>query len=95
MPHTARSTTPGEQLTVEEVRDLMAYIKKHRKGSMDDFQLAMLSNTTQYEDKEPSEIITPFIDHGMTWWCESVFEWPFSRSLGKVKDHICRGPPSI
>jgi alkanesulfonate monooxygenase SsuD/methylene tetrahydromethanopterin reductase-like flavin-dependent oxidoreductase (luciferase family) len=86
MPHTVRSTTLGEQLTHEEVKDIMRYIESHRKGSMDDFTLAMLSSTPPEED-QAREIISPFIELGAKWWVESVFEWqiPMEDAIERVK----------
>ncbi|MHA2163018.1 MAG: LLM class flavin-dependent oxidoreductase [Candidatus Thorarchaeota archaeon] len=91
MPHTVRSVQLGEQLTHQEVKDLMSYIEKHRKGSMDDFSLVMLSSTPDKDHAD--EIISPFVEIGAKWWCESVFEWqiPLDDAITRIK----MGPPSI
>jgi alkanesulfonate monooxygenase SsuD/methylene tetrahydromethanopterin reductase-like flavin-dependent oxidoreductase (luciferase family) len=92
MPHTVRSTTLGEQLTDEEVKDIMSFIEKYRKGSMDDFTLAMLSSTSPEEDKA-REIISPFLELGAKWWVESVFEWQVT--MEDAIDRIKAGPTKL
>lgn len=92
MPHTVRSVKLGEQLTHQEVKNLMAYIEKYRTDSMDSFSLVMLSSTPP-DPSKAAEIISPFIDLGAKWWCESVFEWQIP--MDEAIERIQRGPTKL
>ena len=93
MPHTVRSVTPGERLELDEVEEIMAYINDHRVGSMDDFDMVMLSYLPE-DKKEAEELVKRYYNKGVSWWVESVHEWK-AESMDELKRRIQVGPPEF
>ncbi|MHA2251317.1 MAG: LLM class flavin-dependent oxidoreductase [Candidatus Kariarchaeaceae archaeon] len=79
----------GNPLQVDDVVAMKEFIKKHRQTN-DPFDIVILSSTPT-DKNEAKEIIAPYSDVGVTWWCESTYEWKLS--FDEVKERIRRGPP--
>ena len=92
MPHTVRSVNRGERLELEEIKDIMEYITKHREEPMDEFELVMLS----YLPKDPEEaidLVRSYHQAGVKWWVESVLEWQ-AEGTEEIVERIKSGPPA-
>jgi alkanesulfonate monooxygenase SsuD/methylene tetrahydromethanopterin reductase-like flavin-dependent oxidoreductase (luciferase family) len=91
MPHTVRSVKRGERLEINEIKEIMKYIADHRKDSIDNFEMVMLSYLPK-EKELALELVKSYYEVGVKWWVESVLEWE-AETLEDVKERIISGPP--
>ena len=76
----------GEELTPEELAEVVAYVKAHRERP-DPFDVAFAGKTPA-DPKKGAEIVQPYIQAGMTWWLEGIWG-----PLEKGRARIRQGPP--
>jgi alkanesulfonate monooxygenase SsuD/methylene tetrahydromethanopterin reductase-like flavin-dependent oxidoreductase (luciferase family) len=79
-----------KDLTAEETRALIAFIKHNRKseGPYDVVHSGITEGKSKSQD---AEIVAPFIEAGATWWFEAPLPW--KSSLEAVRARILAGPP--
>ncbi len=79
-----------QELTPQDLQDLLAYVKSHQTGSRD-FDVAVYG----YSPSNPSKaakLVRPWIQAGATWWREGIGDW--RGSMRAVRARIRSGPPS-
>ena len=75
-----------------QVRDLIAYIKKHRTTDAP-FEVIQSGDTTGDDREQDRAIVAPYAEAGATWWFESPLPW--RTPLEKVRKRIRLGPPRL
>lgn len=78
-----------EELTPEELKEIMAYVQAHRKGPSH-FDVAVYGFTPSNSDKA-SKIVQSWMEAGATWWREGIGDW--RGTLKTVRARIRSGPP--
>ena len=76
----------GERATPEDIRESVAYVKKHRVGS-NPFDVAFADKTPSDPEKS-GEIVRPYAEAGITWWLEGIWG-----PLDEMRMRIRNGPP--
>ncbi|MHA2100482.1 MAG: LLM class flavin-dependent oxidoreductase [Candidatus Kariarchaeaceae archaeon] len=80
-------------LTVDQFKEIKDFILENRTTTAPiPFEFINMGNTPE-NPKEAMELLSPFIDEGMTWWMESIFEWENWRDLEYTFSRIKKGPP--
>jgi len=85
----------GQAPPVDQVRDLIAYIGKHREEPAEAFEIA-LGGASPPDPAEAGELIATLADAGATWWDERQLQ--DSDALYRqvpVLRRIDQGPPSF
>jgi alkanesulfonate monooxygenase SsuD/methylene tetrahydromethanopterin reductase-like flavin-dependent oxidoreductase (luciferase family) len=77
----------GELLIPETLRKVLAYVKQHRL-SLSPYDVVVKGSTA---DAAAAERVNSFIDAGMTWWLEDLYQWRDSPKDTSAR--IRRGPP--
>lgn len=86
----------GQVPPVDQVRDLIAYVGKHREGRTETPFELVLGGASPADPAEATEAIATLADSGATWWDER--QLPDSEDLYRqtpVLRRIDRGPPSL
>ncbi|MHA2278770.1 MAG: hypothetical protein ACXAC2_23575, partial [Candidatus Kariarchaeaceae archaeon] len=79
--------------TIDQFKEIKDFILKNRTTTAPiPFEFINMGNTPE-NPKEAMELLSPFIDEGMTWWMESIFEWESWRDLDYTFSRIKKGPP--
>jgi alkanesulfonate monooxygenase SsuD/methylene tetrahydromethanopterin reductase-like flavin-dependent oxidoreductase (luciferase family) len=90
------TATHGVVPPVEQVRDLIAYVRRHREdrqGSQFEF---VLGGLTPGDPDRARAVIEPLADAGATWWDERQLQTDDSvHRLTPVLRRINRGPPAL
>lgn len=93
----------GEMLTLDEWRDMMAYINQHRTVTTP-FDWIHSGNTPGDDLTKAAEMVRPYADIGITWWCEPIDPWRYGWSweealkpevFEQMNERIRQGPPKI
>ncbi|RFU82482.1 LLM class flavin-dependent oxidoreductase [Streptomyces triticagri] len=86
----------GQAPDVQEVRDLAAYVRRHRTaGPEHPFEL-VLGGASSTDPAKARDVIGPLHDAGATWWDERHFETgPDLDRLGPVLHRTEAGPPAL
>ena len=82
------SKANGEQLSPNEIREMIAYVKTHRESS-ELFDVAFAEETPA-DPKRGAEIVQPYRDAGVTWWLEGI--WGMYDAM---RERIRLGPPRM
>ncbi|MFX1511368.1 MAG: LLM class flavin-dependent oxidoreductase [Promethearchaeota archaeon] len=80
-----------EELTANDIKEICAYVKKHRKTG-DSFDVAAGTKTPSDPDKRV-EIIQSFVEAGITWWIEGIGD--YKGSFSEMRKIIRSGPPQM
>jgi alkanesulfonate monooxygenase SsuD/methylene tetrahydromethanopterin reductase-like flavin-dependent oxidoreductase (luciferase family) len=80
--------TFGERMTPESLRDVLAYVDRHRVNSSP-FDVAVKGSTANHAGG--TDTVSSFAEAGMTWWLEDLYQW--RDSPDDISAHIRRGPP--
>jgi len=76
----------------KHLRDILAYIKKHRNNTAP-FDVAIIGwNTGKHRSKNLKKI-GPYAEEGLTWWLESLYTK--RDSARDIRARIRMGPPKI
>ena len=78
-----------ETLTPEQIRDIMTYVKEHRRSSVP-FDVAA-GGETPSDPVKGVEIVQPYLEAGATWWIETINDTV--GSFEKTQERIRNGPP--
>ncbi len=76
--------------TPRDVRDIIAYIKKHRTTTAP-FDIATIGWGTGKDRTRNAKRITPYAEAGATWWLESLYL--LRDSPREMRTRIRQGPP--
>ncbi len=79
-----------DPLNDEDITQIHDFIKEQR-GSMDNYDLVCLGNSSGKKSEKDMKMINYFIDKGFTWYLEYLDS---SYSFDLVKERILAGPPS-
>ncbi|MFX0082714.1 MAG: LLM class flavin-dependent oxidoreductase [Candidatus Hodarchaeota archaeon] len=80
-----------QQLTPVDVEQILEFISHNRKIT-ENYDV-IISGETPGDSIEGINIIRPYIEVGVTWWCENIYGYRFSNSLEKMTERIRQGPP--
>jgi len=78
--------------TPNDLRNILAYIRKHRKSTTP-FDAAIIGWRTGKDRSKNAKKIRPYIEAGITWWLESLFG--STDSADEMRARIRQGPPEI
>jgi alkanesulfonate monooxygenase SsuD/methylene tetrahydromethanopterin reductase-like flavin-dependent oxidoreductase (luciferase family) len=85
------------QPTPDDIREIKAFVDKHRSASGLDTQTAfdiVVEGVTPGKDVEKMRsILEPLAEAGATWWIESM--WMVPGGMKAVRKRIAQGPPQI
>ncbi|MHA2249282.1 MAG: LLM class flavin-dependent oxidoreductase, partial [Candidatus Kariarchaeaceae archaeon] len=92
-------TGSSERFSIEEVKEMLDYITKHRDGTMDDFEFAIVKALPRDKD-EANALVKEYHEAGISWWVDSVYSWKeeFDNQMEDtiaVKNRILEGPPDF
>ena len=89
------SASHGYAPPVDEVRDLVAYVRAHRDGGSDGSFEFVLGGVSPADDAGARDLLGPLVEAGATWWDERrPIDDEISR-LEPVLGRIDAGPPSL
>ncbi len=81
---------PAEQLTPGDVRDMLAYIKRHRRT---DTAFDVVLGGITPDATQGTAIVAPYAEAGVTWWLEALDPW--RGPLDAMRQRIHQGPPKL
>jgi probable F420-dependent oxidoreductase len=82
--------TEERELTVDEVRDLVAYTRESRTSDAP-FDLILSGKTSGKDRAENRDHLAPYAELGATWWLESYL----GGTVEEARQRIGDGPPAI
>ncbi len=94
----ALSQNDEQAMTPEEVREMIAYIRRHRESDAP-FDVAQSGYTPGGDPARGLEIVAPYADAGVTWWMENVNPWRFGWEMEgpwpveAMRERVLLGPP--
>jgi alkanesulfonate monooxygenase SsuD/methylene tetrahydromethanopterin reductase-like flavin-dependent oxidoreductase (luciferase family) len=95
-----KSATHGQPPHVDEVRDLVTYVRDHRDPHRDDrhdapFEI-VLGGVSPAGTAQAHDLIGPLIDAGATWWDERQLQTSDTLDkLAPILHRIEQGPPAF
>jgi alkanesulfonate monooxygenase SsuD/methylene tetrahydromethanopterin reductase-like flavin-dependent oxidoreductase (luciferase family) len=90
------SARHGHAPHADEVRELVAYVERHRDDPKDTPFEIVLGGVSPAEDAKAHDLIGPLIDAGATWWDERQLQTSDALDrLDPVLRRIEQGPPSF
>jgi alkanesulfonate monooxygenase SsuD/methylene tetrahydromethanopterin reductase-like flavin-dependent oxidoreductase (luciferase family) len=86
----------GEVPPLDQVRELVAYVRAHRDGASDDGFEVVLGGASPGDAAQARDLIAPLADAGATWWDEREVQTgdDFDR-IGPVLRRVDQGPPVL
>jgi hypothetical protein len=87
----------GHAPPVDQVRDLVAYVHRHRSDELRDrpFEI-VLGGASPSDPAEARDLLGPLVDAGATWWDERQLQSSDEIDrLAPVLGRIEQGPPVI
>jgi alkanesulfonate monooxygenase SsuD/methylene tetrahydromethanopterin reductase-like flavin-dependent oxidoreductase (luciferase family) len=86
----------GRAPAVDEVRDLVGYVRQLRAGGPDDRFEVVLGGASPVDRGKARDLIAPLADAGATWWDERQLQTTDDvQRLAPVLRRIHHGPPSL
>ncbi|MFI1797997.1 LLM class flavin-dependent oxidoreductase [Streptomyces sp. NPDC020379] len=92
------SARHGRTPPVDEVRDLVAYVRRHRPDDRRDapFEFVVEGVSPANAPAAARDVIGPLLDAGATWWDERLpMDHPGLSHLGTVVRRAGLGPPAL
>ena len=82
---------------MDQVRDLVAYIHRHRSDELRDRPLEIvLGGVSPGDAAKARDLLGPLVDAGATWWDERQFHGSDEiDQLAPVLSRIEHGPPAL
>ncbi len=77
-----------EEVTPQDIREMKAYVEANRTLTTP-FDIILGCNTFEFDNIQQKEKILPFMEAGVTWWIEEL--WNATKE--RVIERIRRGPP--
>lgn len=90
-PFKVNADDSSGKLTVEDLRDLSAFIREQRT-SADPFDIVMGGEAPRNDQEQAAALMASMTDAGVTWWLETV--GPMSEGAEGMRRRIERGPPT-
>jgi hypothetical protein len=90
MPQKMSPDGKFEEVTPEDIRQMKAYIDANRTLETP-FDIVMEGKTGGLGLEQRREKLTPWIEAGVTWWIEGLWQM----SAEELKDRIREGPPRV
>lgn len=94
------NTDQEHNLTPDQVREVVAYVKKHRTDSAP-FDVVQNGFTPGGDPARARDIVAPYAAVGVTWWLDNINPfrfgwtgqgpWPFEA----MRERILQGPPEL
>lgn len=93
----------GGSLSLDEWREIMAYIGQHRTSS-DPFDFVHAGTTTGTDHAADAALVASYADLGITWWIENIDPWRFGQgwedawtaeASAQMRERIEQGPPRM
>ena len=78
-------------LSADEIRGMMAYIRKQNPHLSDDFELVLALYS--FDEPEKNEYIKAYVEEGLSWYLEMLHPW--RGDLDELKHIVKRGPPQL
>jgi alkanesulfonate monooxygenase SsuD/methylene tetrahydromethanopterin reductase-like flavin-dependent oxidoreductase (luciferase family) len=78
-------------LSADEVRELMAYVRKQNLQLSDDFELILALYS--FDEPEKNEYLKAYVEAGLSWYLEMLHPW--RGDLDELKHIVKRGPPQL
>jgi alkanesulfonate monooxygenase SsuD/methylene tetrahydromethanopterin reductase-like flavin-dependent oxidoreductase (luciferase family) len=86
----------GHVPPVEQVRDLVAYVRRHRTGREGEPFEVVLGGATPGDPARARDLIAPLADAGATWWDERQVQTGDDLDrLAPVLRRVEQGPPTL
>ena len=88
----------GESLTVEETREIVAYVRAQRSADTP-YDFVISGHTAGQDATADRARVAAFADAGATWWLDDVSPWPFGWNwqgpwpVEAMRARINAGPP--
>ena len=88
----------GESLTVEETREIVAYVQAQRSDDTP-YDFVISGHTAGQDATADRARVAAFADAGATWWLDDVSPWPFGWNwqgpwpVEAMRARINAGPP--
>lgn len=93
LPSKVGATSPEDNIiTPADIISMKAYVEEHRTLTTP-FDIVYEGQTPGDDPKKARDIIAPYVEAGITWWTESM--WNFPVDLDKVHTRVKQGPPRI
>jgi alkanesulfonate monooxygenase SsuD/methylene tetrahydromethanopterin reductase-like flavin-dependent oxidoreductase (luciferase family) len=89
------SASHGRVPPLDEVRDLVAYVRRHRDGDSDRSFEMVLGGPSPTDPAAARDLLGPLIDAGATWWDERR---PIDDTVDRLEPVLRRveaGPPAL
>jgi alkanesulfonate monooxygenase SsuD/methylene tetrahydromethanopterin reductase-like flavin-dependent oxidoreductase (luciferase family) len=84
----------GHLPPVDQVRDLVAYVRRHRAGQDGPFEI-VLGGRSPGDPAEAGDLLAPLADAGATWWDERQLQTTVDLDkLAPVLRRVEQGPPA-
>ena len=80
-----------QNLTLGEVKQIINFINKNRKNS-NRYDI-IIAGETPGSSSEGINVVKPYKEVGVTWWCENINLFRFKNSTEKMLERIKQGPP--
>ncbi len=82
-------------LTIDQFKEMKDFVLSNRStNDQIPFELLNMGSTPE-KLHDAYEKLSPFIEEGMTWWIESIFEWEKWSDLDYTFNRIKEGPPKL
>ncbi len=89
------SASHGHVPPLDEVRDLIAYVRRHRDGDRDDSFEFVLGGPSPADRAAALDVLGPLIEAGATWWDERRRMDDEVDRLEPVLRRVEAGPPEL
>lgn len=88
-----------QDLTSEQIREVVDYVGEHR-ASDEPFEVLHRGFTSGEDRALDLEIVAAYAEAGATWWLENIHPWRFGREgegawpLETIREYVMSGPPT-
>jgi probable F420-dependent oxidoreductase len=81
----------GETMPPDELSAALAYVARHRRGGLADFDVALEGRTDGTDPARDMERVRAYEAVGLTWWVEALGWW--RGSVEALRARVLEGPP--
>ncbi len=80
-----------QKLTQGDIKQIISLVNKNRKDS-NRFDI-IIAGDTPSSSSEGINVLKPYKEIGVTWWCENIDLFRFKNSAEKMLERVRQGPP--
>lgn len=92
-PASTATEETGEPMPLAELHAVLDVIREERgNAELERFDVA-LTGSTEAEPIRAGEMLQPYAEAGVTWWCEGLNAW--RGSLEAMRERVRAGPPAL